>query len=556
MKKNITLSLLIFLPCFLWIGFLSQGLPVGDPDEWDHLWVAHDVSWKELLINFITPWSTSTAWVGQTDRLNETLHIRIFATIVLKFIESIFGFSPWPLYLFTKAIFFSGTATLLFFLLRQLTQNRWYTLLGLLFYVCVPAHYPHVLWLADSNITIAHFLMILTLTGFLRFHKQLLRNTSCKSLIFSILWIFFSGLIAVKTKEPAVAMPLALTFYCFFYWKRIVSPSSHKWLFIVAVAVLIFQTSLIVPIKHVLSSSTQSSFNFHFNVDTILRMLFRNYDCNYDNETHTAFFSLKQLWPVSIARTFGFFLLWCLIGALFLIAVQKLRKKDRFSKSNPLIPITFLWATIDILFMGFFQPDPRYFSGTMIPLTLLAVRLIQNTIESLTDSLRRAATIVVLFSLTYSLVGNIPNIFYLRLSIGQRSHRFLGFAEKIAMDYFSNPHLSIPWIGGFAGPQYTPKDFGTSVKLGDLIYFDDIGGWNRAATGSLDEFRSMAKQGFIYAVTFNEHAFGNHSDLKNLGAVGAINQASLFERFMYKLKKKKPAPLFILKWSGAFSAGT
>ena len=55
----------------------------------------------------------------------------------------------------------------------------------------------------------------------------------------------------------------------------------------------------------------------------ILRMLFRNYDAGYDDEPVSAFFSLEQLWPVSIARTFGFFPLWTLVIFLGLYLIKR-----------------------------------------------------------------------------------------------------------------------------------------------------------------------------------------------------------------------------------------
>ena len=133
-RKHYIWAVAVFLICFSWILLLTQGLPIGDPDDWDHVLVAQDISWNELATKFVTSWSSSHLWTGQVDRINEMTNRRLFLTIVLKSISSVFGLKSFPFYIFSETLFFSGTTALLFLLLIVLTNSILFSLAGTIFF--------------------------------------------------------------------------------------------------------------------------------------------------------------------------------------------------------------------------------------------------------------------------------------------------------------------------------------------------------------------------------------------------------------------------------------
>ncbi len=365
--------LIIFLAAGLWLIFLTQGLPVGDPDDWDHVLAASDLSWSTLIKNFSIPWSQSTLWSGQVDRMNEVLHRRLFRSFILKGSVDLFGYHAFPFYFFSKVLFFSGTVTILFLLIHSITSSYFASFAGTVFYFFVPAHYTHVLWLSDPD-TIVHFLMVLGIFIYLKILKRLDQNDHPSGIF--IVALIAIGWTAMKTKESALILPLALGFYTLIHLFQ--SRKRLKEHFIL-ISIFAFLAFFIVPISVLKNQSSGSP--LHFNFDVLNRLIFRNYRCGYEDEQVSAFFSTLSVWPVSIARTFGFYLLWALVASVILYLIRRTHKKYIFFGDH-LPGICFLWVLIWLFFAGTFQPDPRYFSGVMIPLTILSVQLFHQVISS------------------------------------------------------------------------------------------------------------------------------------------------------------------------------
>jgi len=541
----------VFFVVFSWILLLTQGYPMGDYDDWAYVLGAHDAPWSTLLDNFLTPWSQSGYWDGQSDRMDAILHRRIFQSVANKAVSSVFGFQFFPFYIFQKALIFAGTCTLLFSLLRRLTGSQKLALGGLFFYLTVPAHYPHLMWIADP-VTMVHFFVLAGVTAFLSLWQNFERPLDWKTFGGPLMLLFIFGWFGIKTKEPGLVLPLMLFGFCALQGKRLWQNRVKTILLLMVLALLAFQ---IVPVRQLYGSAPiQMKFDF----ENVKRMFLLNYDCGYENETATAFFSWDAFWPVSIARTFGFFALWFLVGVFATYWIYRLRRHAedslRFLSGNPLILICLIWVSVDAVFMGRFQPDPRYFSGTMIPLTILSVRLIQCVAQFFrpVPARQRLLWAILVPVLAVTVFQNFNHILWLRGEVGKRNHRFFYTAKAIYEDLFPDKAGNTYEIGLFYASQYAPWPHQARIKnytFHTPLPYED---WNKVPVPALHLFADSARKGARYWVTHEKDPHQGHPDIEHLTSLSGINRSSLFEKVLYRLKRKQPAQLHIYTWVGGF----
>ena len=210
-----------------------------------------------------------------------------------------------------------------------------------------------------------------------------------------------------------------------------------------------------------------------------------------------------------------------------------------------------IWVVFEILLMGFFQADPRYFSGTMIPLTILTARLIYCVSTMYPASWKRWLWMIPFFSVIWAtFYNNFSHVIYLRRLIGQRSHLFLNLSKHVYADAFPNSPQNSRSLALFYAAVYVPNFNGPRMR--DVSYFIDMNydAWNKLKTGTKEEFRESADQGFRYYVGFEKEKFGTGPEIQELAVIDRINQSSLFEWILYKTRKK-PLPMYLLKYSAA-----
>lgn len=543
-QKLFLITSIIFWASLSWHLILTQGLPAGDIDDWNQILRAQDREWStDLIPNLIRPWSKSKFWNAQTNRD----YNRIGHDILLKpVVSSKFGDNDLAYYLVTKAPFFAGAIAVFFILCYWLTRSFSYALFGTLFYSFIPAHFTHSLWLSDGA-TIANFCVI---SGFLLAvlaFEHIREKSGLKSFLFVLFAMHFILWFGIRTKESALIAPLVIGGYGLFqskYWRE---QKLKMALLFLSCAHLIF---LIVPIEHLGSGSSIGTIPFEWK--NIFRMVFKNYASGYEDEPTTAFFSLDQIWPSSIARTFGFFLLWTII---IHIAVYLWEKKKILNMtpnfSNPMVAMLMIWVLFEILLMGRFQTDPRYFSGTMIPLCLLATRMIYCAHQTTEKNLKTVLIAISLFSFAWATpYVNLQHVIWLRLQIGQRFNYFMGSAKILYADLFPSEKISLRGIGRFYCSTCEPAKE-NQPKIEHYLYYWELPyeSWSKNQSGSLDEFKDYAEKGHIYLVTYQlPVTLKEYPNIKQVAHIDGINSTSAFEKIMYSLRKKIPKRLYILKW--------
>ena len=536
MEKNI--GFIIFLLTCAWMILLTQGLPFADLDDWDRVLLSQDISWPVLIENLIVPWSKAHHWISQHDLADQVLGRRLVLGIALKSLVSVFQFHPFPYYFFTKALFFSGTIAILFFMLLAVTHRLPYALLGSFFFVMVPAHYIHAIWISASE-TMLHFFMVVALW----IYVKLVENQTKKFWIWLIL-LFVAGWLAIKTKETALILPLFLG--CFTVtqlkqWK------SQPLKLSILISSILYMTFLFIPIEH-LQGEGLPGMKFHWT--TIQRLVFQNYHTAFEDETANAFISLEQFWPVSIARTFTAPLLWTFVILFGLYVIDKAKNKSARFVNHPFIQISLIWIPLELLFMGFFQADPRYFSGTMIPLTLVGARFTQSVLVRYGGFIKKALAALVIGSLMYNFYVNVQHVIWFRQQAGKKANAFLNISKTLYEDQYPQKKLSLRDLGLYHAASYIPDDH--HPRLENIIYFSPLEyeEWNQTNSPNLQDFERMAKHDVRYYVTESLEDLSDHPNVKLIKILDRMNSSSVFEHLLYHFKRKKPAVYYIYKYVG------
>jgi hypothetical protein len=148
---------------------------------------------------------------------------------------------------------------------------------------------------------------------------------------------------------------------------------------------------------------------------------------------------------------------------------------------------------------------------------------------------------------------NIQQVISLRTTIGMRNNRLFETARAIYSDLHKEKNPSVEAVAAFyCAPNVLQRP--EHPRMDDVVYFaDDLyyERWNKNASGSLDDFKSFANDGAVYYITSDPKKFDGFSGATLISKVPGISWRSLFEFLRYSVKKKKPAPVCIYKYTGA-----
>ncbi|MFZ5803157.1 MAG: hypothetical protein ACOY3K_08695 [Candidatus Omnitrophota bacterium] len=547
-RRAMTRSLgILFLLSLAWGIFLVQGFPVGDLDDWDKVILSKELPWSTFASSWVTPWSKSENWTGQAGRMDEVQYKRILNPVMLKGIQQVSGFHPFAFYFICKCLFFALTVALVFWVLAQGLPIgvAW---IGALAYLFIPVHYSHVLWLSVSE-TYTYFLVLAGFYVFNSIVRNLNERGSFREYMGLLAGLFVIGWISIKAKELSLILPVGIVFYSFFKWKAWKGLWPRVAVLFAFMALIAFQ---VVPVTN-LDRPAEPRRGFGF--ETLGRLLFRNYQCGYDDERLPAFFSWDHVFPVSLARNIGFFLLWAILFALLFLGIRRWVLKKRSALpffQDTLVQISLTWFLVYLPFLGMFQPDPRYLSGLMPPLILLLARLLYSAGLNMNRKGLWVYGFCVMIGVGFFFYENVQHVISLRLQIGQKFSRFMGASRAIFEDVFPGRSPTDFEVGGFycricslERVQPTIDDY--------LYYFDyDYAPWNRVAYGmdNVPSFKEFARQGYRYYVTHTERDHAHDPEISLVARLEGINSGSLFEKIIYSLKDKKPAPLYVYKYIG------
>lgn len=543
------LALVLTAACFSWIFFLTHGLPIGDFDDWDHMVLSSEAPWEELIRNLLTPWSTSELWHGRGELFDQMVHERVLATSIMKFLQTIYGTDFLPFYLIEKGLFFAGAVLLIFLLSREFTRNDRVSFLGVLFWAFCPAHYTHLLWLSDPVI-ITQFFGLLSLYFLFKFDKGLNKRLDIAQIAWLLLW-FIACSLALKTKAQGLTFALVAGLY---FLTRFHKLKTQSWLQVGAAGTLISLLILmVVPVEHLFDAKQTPS---QFDINNILHMVFQNTNNEFEAETSTALFSIESIFPVSIFRNIGFFGLWSLIVTLILFVISrraKFQPAELLLASHPLGIISAAWIAIELALMGLFPPEPRYFSSTLIPITFLCEKLIAETLAGNRSWVARLLNASWIFALAFNVASFVPHILYVRAAKGARYQQSLELSQTVLKDLFPEKAAKSSLIekARFFCLHGVENRTYSGPRLENYMYRTDVAPfhWNKTPQASIEDFRGWAAKGSRYALLFKADILHQPPRTVILAELKGWDANSLFYQGYLKFKKKKPAPLYLVKYS-------
>lgn len=544
-------TLLTFLIVFLWMCFLLKGMTIGDLDDWDHLLTVDQHTLGEILRYLLTPWSTAASWHARADLYSQILHERVFHSFLFKTGIVLWGFQPFLHYALQKAIFFSITTGLYFFLSYRLLRSFLWSSVLTFFFVMLPVNYMHLFWLCDG-IVVAHTFILLGVVCYLSLTRYSIDTPpSLKTTALVSIALYYFSLFALRTKSPGLILPLTLLTVFLFNF----NPIRKKRFFLVALA-LSLALFAIIPIKSFALEKKvegiKSSSKIQFNIDQVRRMVLRNDHNEYEPEKTTAFFSLKSDMPVSIARNLGFFLLWLIIASI----LWNYRKRLLFSPilssdTKVLLRIAIVWMSFEIFFMGFFDTEPRYFSGTMIPITWLASYSLKTALDSLKGIFHKIFTYLLVIVTAYTSLGShLSHNFFLRMRFSTRYEQVSKAAEIIYQTELKDQNPNPYNLGRFYC-LYCDLSQYQGPRLESWLYYSDIGlaHW-QASGGDINNFSVQAHQGKPYYISYDSQKFVQDPNVQLVAQIPPCSKQDIFCTFLMKIKKKKPSNIFVYRHSG------
>ena len=185
---------------------LTSGLPLPFGDDMVVLKAAIDVPWKDLLIQWLTPFSP--AWyIPSTDAFLTT---RIVQTLVLKIIFSFSGYNA-EAYHWLKDLGYAGVGLGVYAIVFKMTRSVFVSVCSALLFFSSPFVYQSVSWTADFEI-INQALVIASALCFFKGY------TGKKPLFWFVLTIL-SAWLAFKTRESSKILPFVML--TFLVWERL-----------------------------------------------------------------------------------------------------------------------------------------------------------------------------------------------------------------------------------------------------------------------------------------------------------------------------------------------
>jgi len=540
-SSHLRASFALVLLVSAWMIFLNQGLVIGDSDDWDHVIGAHEASWRTLVTNFLTPWSRSENWSGYNDVTDQVLHRRIVLALLHKMTLSTLGFHPFPFYFVTKVLFFTALIVLLYFLLCRATDSQVFAFWGCAFFMLLPVHYMHLFWLSDTSVN-AQVFILMGLFGYVWMLEASGEGGVRRSAIGACL-LLMGGYLGMRTRDNAMILPVVAGIHALWNhagWKG----RRMTWLALMGIlAFIVFQ---LVPVEHWRDAPRLPS---QFRWESIQRLVWRNYANQYEDEPVSALFSTESVIPVSIARALGFFGLWTLFIYLaiyiWMLIVGRVPRP-----AGPVISLCLLWVLLEIFLMGFFLPEPRYYSSTMIPLTVLSVFVIHQVVRFFRPAWKKLLLLPPLFCFVWnSFVVNLSHIFFLRTLRDSSYHQMHEAAKTVYRDQFPNVPMTPAALAHYYCVHCSREPY-AGPRIGPVLFHADIGlqDWNKAPGGHPQDFDRFARAGSPYALTFSRDPFAALANVSVLASIPGYREDSWFYRFYQRYKKKKPPVLYVLKW--------
>lgn len=534
--KCVVTILAVFVISFSFFDLLLTGLPFHYGEDTEMLRLALETPWSSLLALSLNPFSPHLYQFSEETYFKT----RPFETLVFKMVGSVFGFRAAPLYR-VKSLSAALMCAAVFLTLLSVSASWGVAFLGCLFYVTAPSLFASVRYIHDYEVVSQCFLF----ASLLFFWGLGRDDRSWKKTLLEAAGCLFFGTIAMRTKEPAKALPLILALFLVLQYRwNVFNALKNRKVKIQAVVLLLFTASALFPF---LANFPAPKESLSWNPGHIYSFLIQNAH-GHETERRVALFTLENTKPGSFVGTFGFLLGWALL-AIFLIALLKKRKTVLPPRFPSFLNLSLSWWVASCLGYALIpqvfarELDDRFLVVSLAPGTLVTFLMLHGALERLRVNqglLRRSSYFVVAVLVLANAQRNLDHIIFARNFHGG----WLTAEGKIFREVTENR---------------SPGETMTEEKIDSYLHdkmpqeiFEFIRpqeGWDRKLDpASLDTLKSRLP--YLYAATTEREPFEKTRGWKRLAEVNTLTD-SPYGRIIKRFKKKNSRTLFLYKWESA-----
>ncbi len=542
--------ILLFCFSFIFAFFLLQGVPffMNGEDDFFMGWTAMQTPWIKI---FKAIFIERLSLILEGGNFYSNIAERGIYFFFFKLLIVFDGMRFPDLNLLFRIFLFSSIGVLIYKLLVEFQVRKVFAFGGALLYITAVQTYS-VLHLIGDTTLYYHFFMLLC---YYLFFTRYLKQDKTNPLLLS-LFIFLSGLFALKSKQIAVTLPIVLFFYCIFV-KQNVQGVMKRRIPLFSIALLYYLPS---PFSVLGQQPAQSAIK-NFLLDIRTYYFYNPWTNLGQGEQVPAIFS-----PIfsyftdagSLLGTYKFFLGWFILFFVicFLIFCFKSLLTHKKIEGGHILFFLFLWHISEIAIMGvYFQPGLflviRYVGIALPSFILITFFCMQRGFDSVTEIVffkerKRILYLVFIFFLILTILSNVySSAIHIR---GAGLSRHVLIHDSIIViykDYFQKTEVDDTIF--FRIFKFVAPDREQEEKLAQIFFTDlaDQFGTSYNSQDTVQIQEELKEKGFVYIATYRpEIPFANKQLLATLSACPP--EASLY-CFLKDIVRGKAKSFYVYK---------
>lgn len=349
--------ILLFCFSFIYSFFLLQGTPffMHGEDDFYMAWTAMQASWSELFHAVFIERLSLNVDENFYGNIAERGAYFLFFKLVIVFD----GMQHPDLNYLSRMLLFSLTGVFLYRLLEEFGVHKVFSVGGVLLYITAMPTYSVLKLIGDTTLY-SHFFMLLCY--YLFFTKYLKQDKT--NPFFLSLFIFLSGLFAIKSKQIAMTLPIVVFSYCIFVKQNVQGVIKRR--------IPLFSLGLLYYLPFSFSTLTQSTaqkgiehLNFLLNFRTYY--IYNPWTNMPLGEQIPALFSPFQSYlsdAGSLIGIYKFFLGWFVLFFVicFILLLYKKFREHKKIEDGHILVFLFLWHVLEIAIMSLYFEQGMYLS--------------------------------------------------------------------------------------------------------------------------------------------------------------------------------------------------
>lgn len=505
---------LLFLISFGMNFFLMQGIPfyMYGNDVFGFNWIANTNSWDHLFrVLFTERISLDTDNPGY---FYASEGQRTTNFIIVKAFLAFDGMTEPSIRVIVNVVIFSLSAVLLFLILTHLNVNKMLSFFGALIYGTSVPTYSILSHIGDASLYYNFFTLLCFYLFLIKYLKQEKTNP-----IFLSIFIFISVVLALKSKQIAIIIPLCLFLYCLFVKQNVTGIIKRR--------IPIFSILLLYYLPNLFRSGVHRTVSELF-LSLKTYYLYNPWTKIAEGELLPALFSPIKSYTVAAGSLMGiykFLFGWVVIVffIFFLISIYQTYKKEKKIECWNILSFILLWHFLEVAIMT------TYFK----PLVFEAIRLIgiatpsfivftfysmQNGLnfivsKEFAQKYKHIIYCIIIISIMMVIASNFyVSAIQIRGGLLSRHTLIHDSIFVVYKDYFNKQEIDdtifFTVFDEFSYP--LPRD--KEEALGNLFYTELAAAYgipyernNQNEVNNIDEInKKIEEKGFVYIATFKD----------------------------------------------------